>query len=107
MKELRNEKVISYATVTQPNLQILELCRRNGIVLDAQFVDMNLVVELCSTGRFVALSGLETEGLQDVVAVAIEGEEIFAEIHLLVNRRSFINQAAETFIGYAKEKLAL
>jgi DNA-binding transcriptional LysR family regulator len=108
MEELRSEKVIAYATVTQPNPQILELCRRNGIVPDTQLaaLDMSLVVELCSTGRFVALSGLETEGLQDVATIAIEDEEIFAEICLLVNRYAFINHAAETFIGYAKEKLA-
>jgi DNA-binding transcriptional LysR family regulator len=108
MDELRNEKVISYTTVTQPNLQIMDLCRRYGIAPDTQLVtlDTNLVVELCSTGRFIAFSGLETEGLNDVVTIDIEDEEIFAEIYLLVNRRAFINRAAETFIAYARERLA-
>jgi DNA-binding transcriptional LysR family regulator len=106
--ELRNEKIIVYATVTQPNLHILELCRQNGIVPDTQLavIDRNTIAELCSTGRFVAFAGEDMGDLYDMATIAIEDEEMFVEIYLLINRRAFINQAAETFIEYAKEKLA-
>jgi DNA-binding transcriptional LysR family regulator len=105
--ELRNEKVIAYATATGPNPQILGLCRRNGIVPDTQLavIDRNIIAELCSTGRFVAFAGEDMKDLYDVATIAIEDEEIFAEFYLLVNRHAFINQAAQTFVGYAKEKL--
>jgi LysR family cyn operon transcriptional activator len=106
--ELRNEKIIIFATVTQPNQQILDLCRRNGIVPDTQLaaIDRNTIAELCSTGRFVAFAREDMGDLYDMATIAIEDEEMFVEIYLLVNRRAFINRAAETFVGYAKEKLA-
>jgi LysR family cyn operon transcriptional activator len=106
--ELRNEKVIVYATATQPNQHILDLCRRNGVVPDTQLaaIDRNMIAELCSTGRFVAFAGEDMGALYDMAAIAIEDEEIFAEIYLLVNRRAFVNRAAEIFIEYVKEKLA-
>jgi DNA-binding transcriptional LysR family regulator len=105
--ELRNEKVIVYATATQPNQRILDLCRRNSIVPDTQLavIDRNMVAELCSTGRFIVFAGEDMGDLYDMATIAIEDEEIFAEIYLLVNRRAFINRAAEVFIDYAKEKL--
>jgi DNA-binding transcriptional LysR family regulator len=105
--ELRNEKIIVFATVTQPNQRILELCRQNGVVPDTQLatIDRNTIAELCSTGRFVAFAGEDMGDLYDMTTIAIEDEEIFVEIYLLVNRRAFINRAAETFIDYAKEKL--
>jgi DNA-binding transcriptional LysR family regulator len=105
--ELRNEKVIIYSTVTQPNLQVLDLCRRNGIVPHTELgaLDLNLVVELCSTGRFIAFVGGRMGTTQGMATIDIEDEEIFAKFYLLVNRHAFINQAAETFIDYAKEKL--
>jgi DNA-binding transcriptional LysR family regulator len=108
MKELRSEKLIVFTTLQEPNLQLMNLCRRNGIVPDTPFtaVDQSLAAELCSTGRFVALSGEKMNNLKDLAVIDIEDEEIFVEICLLVNRRAFINQAAKTFIEYAKEKLA-
>ncbi|MDR3122883.1 MAG: LysR family transcriptional regulator [Treponema sp.] len=106
--ELRNEKVIVFASVLQPNPQILDLCRRNGVASDTQLaaVERNTIAELCSTGRFVAFAGEDMGDLYDMATIALEDEEIFAEFYLLVNRRAFINRAAETFVGYAKEKLA-
>jgi DNA-binding transcriptional LysR family regulator len=106
--ELRKEKVIVYATTLQPNSQILDLCRRNGVVPSAQFasIDKNMIAELCSTGRFVVFAGDDMGDLYDLATIALEDEEIFAEIYLLVNRHAFINQAAETFVRYAKEKMA-
>jgi DNA-binding transcriptional LysR family regulator len=106
--ELRNEKIIVYATVLQPNLRIMDLCRRNGIVLDTQLavIDRDMIAELCSTGRFVVFSAEEMGALYDLATITIEDEDFFAEIYLLVNRRAFINRAAEVFIEYAKEKLA-
>jgi LysR family cyn operon transcriptional activator len=105
--ELRKEKVIVYASVLEPHPQIQDLCRRNGIVPDTQLaaMDKDTIAELCSTGRFVAFAGEEMGDLYDVATIALEDEEIVAEFYLLVNRRAFINQAAETFIAYAKEKL--
>jgi LysR family cyn operon transcriptional activator len=105
--ELRNEKVIVCTTVLQPNQHILDLYRRNGIVPDTQLasMDRSLVAELCSTGHFVAFAGEDMGDLYDMAIIDIEDEEIRAELYLLVNRRAFINQAAETFIAYAKEKL--
>jgi LysR family cyn operon transcriptional activator len=105
--ELRNEKLIVFAAITEPSLQILDLCRQNGIVPHTQLgsLDSNLVVELCSTGHFVAFFGERIRSVQNMTIIDIEGMEIFAEFFLLVNRRAFINRAAETFINYAKEKL--
>jgi hypothetical protein len=65
-----------------------------------------MIAELCSTGRFVVFAGEDMGALYDMATIAIEDEEFFAEIYLLVNRHAFINHAAETFIEYAKEKLA-
>jgi LysR family cyn operon transcriptional activator len=107
--ELRNEKVIAYATVSQPNLHVLDLCRRNGVVPDTQLadIDRDMIAELCSTGRYLAFAGEDMKTEYDMATIVIEDEEIFAELYLLVNRHAFINRAAETFIAYAKEKLAL
>jgi DNA-binding transcriptional LysR family regulator len=105
--ELRNEKVIFSSSVLQPNAYVMDLCRRNGIVPRTELgaLDLNLIMELCSTGRFVAFAGERMGTTQGMATIDIEDEEIFAEFFLLVNRRAFINRAAETFIDYAKEKL--
>jgi LysR family cyn operon transcriptional activator len=106
--ELRKEKVIVYATATQPNSRILDLCRLNGVVPDTELaaIDQNTIAELCSTGRFVAFAGEDMGDLYGMATIALEDEELFVEIYLLVNRHAFVNQAAETFVRYAKEKMA-
>jgi DNA-binding transcriptional LysR family regulator len=105
MSELRNENIIVPSFFYQHTSKILDLCRRNGIVADTQIasLDYGLIVELCSTGRYIGFGSRGMESLKELVAVGIEGEEITMELYLIMNRRSFINRAAETFVAWAKE----
>jgi hypothetical protein len=60
--------------------------------------------------RYVSFFGPRIKHLgeneQDFALIDIEDAKFSVEMYLIINRRSFINRAAETFIEYAKEKLS-
>jgi LysR family cyn operon transcriptional activator len=106
MSELRYENIVAFTTAMHPNPHVLDICRQNGIVPETQLASMDhaLVAELCSTGRYIGFGGKDIKILDDLAKIEIEDAEIYAELYLIVNKRAFINSAAETFIDYVKKQ---
>jgi DNA-binding transcriptional LysR family regulator len=97
LQELRNENIITFATSTYPGPSVRELCRQNGLeqntVLNS--FDFDMVAELCATGRYVSFWGGPIENMKDLVCIEIDDFNFQAEFYLIVNKRVFINRAAE------------
>jgi DNA-binding transcriptional LysR family regulator len=107
LEELKNENVIHFTTNLYPNSYVLELCRRSGVKIETQLdsFDYGLVASLCATGRYIGFGGKGVRILKDLAMIDIEDSNIYVEHYLVVNKLAFINEAAKTFIAYAKENV--
>jgi DNA-binding transcriptional LysR family regulator len=120
---LARRKSIQFAELATVNLISLanyiplkKLAAERGFVrniepaVELSFVDLVFIGELLETGRYASFCGAGTEGYgenkNDIVLLDIEDAELPVENYLIVNRHTFINQAAEAFIEYAKERFA-
>jgi DNA-binding transcriptional LysR family regulator len=106
LRELQKENIISFSISMYPGPSLHELCRQNGLELDTVLdsFDLDMVTELCATGRYVSFWGRPVENLKDLSVIEIDDAKFEAEFYLIVNKRAFINHAAELFISYVKER---
>ena len=109
LEELRGEEaIIRYAWLNRQEDPIGKFCVRNGIKTHTRlsYMNTNLITELLETGRYV-MFGFETflDG-ENFHCIEIEDTEIFVEFYLIVNKRAFINNAAEFFISWTLEQFA-
>jgi DNA-binding transcriptional LysR family regulator len=110
-EELKTANFINLAN----HLPLKDIAAAQGLTEDFEpainlsFVDSGLIADLLKTGRYASFFGPRIKHLgengQDFVVIDIEDAEFVSEMYLIVNKRAFINRAAETFIEYAKEKL--
>jgi DNA-binding transcriptional LysR family regulator len=99
VQELRNWDFITLQTSP-----LNDICLQNGIAIDTQIcsLDIALITELCETGRFIAFWGGQAP--DNLKRIEIAGMKNYVELYLLVNKQAFINDAAKTFIEYAKKR---
>jgi DNA-binding transcriptional LysR family regulator len=107
LNELKDENVISLTNNLPPLNAIFELCRQHGAKLETVLSpgDISLRRILCETGRYVAFGADNPGAAPELVAIDIEGIDLYWEFNLIVNKFMFLTEAEEKFIAYAKEKL--
>jgi DNA-binding transcriptional LysR family regulator len=113
IEELKKTNFISLANDTR----LRKIAREPGtaaageIMVELSYADSRLIMELLATGRYASFYGPRTENPdqwkweQEIAIIDLEDAELIMEMYLIVNKRAFINRAAETFIEYANEKL--
>jgi DNA-binding transcriptional LysR family regulator len=102
--ELKNEQLI----VLNDNRRLIDFCYRNDIKprVRLDLADLDLVSELCASGRMACFLSPATTNLAGLNFVDIEGSELYFETHLVANRNTHKSTAAEKFIAYAREQLS-
>ena len=65
---------------------------------------MNLMLELLETGRYVIFAFEPLFDREYFHYIEVDDVDIFIEFHLVVNKRAFINSAAEHFIAWTREQ---
>jgi DNA-binding transcriptional LysR family regulator len=108
LEELRGEEAITLFSWLNQDDPIAEFCARNGMRTDTwlSYLDMNLIMELLETGRYVIFSDDSFLNKENFCHIEIEDVEIYAEFYLIVNKRAFINDAAEFFIKWTREQFS-
>ncbi|MDR2741998.1 MAG: LysR family transcriptional regulator [Treponema sp.] len=105
IKELRKEKVAIVNTRTYPFSTIADIFRKYGIkpsiYLDGS--ENSLLYELCSTNRIVSFWPGPIRQSPELVSIPIEDIDIYFEFHLIVNKTTYVSEAANQFIAYTKE----
>lgn len=105
-EELRGEQAITLFSWIQQEDQIAEFCVRHGIKTDTRlsYLDKNLIMELLETGRYVIFSDDTFLDKENLCSIEVENIEMYVEFYLIVNKRTFINRAAELFIAWTREQ---
>ena len=106
LEELRGEEAITRHFWLYQDDPIAEFCVRNGIKTDTQlsYLDMNLIMELLETGRYVIFGFERFFDNKKFHYIEVKNIGISVEFHLVVNKRAFINSAAELFIAWTREQ---
>jgi DNA-binding transcriptional LysR family regulator len=108
MEEFRGESYIALTCGGRENGEVKELCDKNGLFLGVQlsYFDPGLMAELCESGRYICFFAGRLPQSKNLRSIEIEDAGIYSEIHLIVNKRVFINNAVETFIDWTRERFA-
>jgi DNA-binding transcriptional LysR family regulator len=108
VEELRGEEAITLFSWLNEEDPVAEFCFRHGIKSNTRlsYLDMNLIVELLETGRYIIFSDDTFPGNEKLCRIKLENAEIYDEFYLIINKRAFINSAAETFIAWSREQFA-
>jgi DNA-binding transcriptional LysR family regulator len=108
LKDIRDETIITLNSNMYPQVLITDLCVRNGFKPKTflHSSENSLIYELCSTNRIVSFWADAIDKYPDVVCVDIEDMDLYWECHLIVNKHSYISDAAGKFIAYAKQRLS-
>ena len=109
LEELRGEEaIIRYAWLNHQEDQIGKFCARNGIKTHTRlsYLNMNLITELLGTGRYIIFLHELFVDKKQFCYIEVEDVEIYIEFYLIVNKRAFINNAAELFIDWTREQFA-
>jgi DNA-binding transcriptional LysR family regulator len=64
------------------------------------------MADLCESGRYICFFAGRLPQGKNLRSIEIEDAGIYSEIYLIVNKRVFINSAAETFIDWTRERFA-
>jgi len=109
LEELRGEEaIVRYSWQNQED-PIAEFCIRNGIKTNTQlsYLDINLIEELLESGRYVIFSfDFSFLDIENLNSIELENVDIYIESYLVVNKRAFINNAAEQFISWTREQFS-
>ena len=109
MEELRGEEaIIRYAWLNRQEDPIGNICVKNGIKTHTRlsYLNTKLIIELLDTGRYIIFLH-ELFGDKDQLChIELENVEISIEFYLIINKSSFINDAAELFIAWTREQFA-
>ena len=109
LEDLRGEEaIIRYAWLNHQEDPIIKFCARNGIKTHTRlsYLDMNLIIELLDTGRYIMFAFESFVDKEQFCYIEVENVEIFIEFYLIVNKRAFINNAAEHFITWTREQFS-
>jgi DNA-binding transcriptional LysR family regulator len=108
VEELQGEEAITLLSWESQEDPVAEFCARYGIKSSTRlsFLDMDLIVELLETGRFIIFSDDMFFSRGNLSRIEIEDAEIYGEFFLIINKRAFINSTAEAFITWTKEQYA-
>ena len=107
LEELRGEEAITRYSWMNQDDPIAEFCARNGIKTNTRlsYLDINLIMELLETGRYIIFSyDYSFLGIENLVSIEVEDIELHIESYLVVNKRAFINSAAEHFIAWTRDQ---
>jgi DNA-binding transcriptional LysR family regulator len=104
LHELKGEQLI----VLNDNRYLIDFCYRNNIKPRVRLglAELDLVAELCASGRMACFQGEEIAHLAGLKFIDIEGDELHFETHLVVNKNIYKSTAVEKFIAFAKEQLS-
>jgi DNA-binding transcriptional LysR family regulator len=107
LKELRGETVISFNNHMYPHSIITDLCAQHGFKPDILLsgAETNFVHELCGTNQIVSFWAGSVDKFPGLVSIDIEDIDLYFEFHLIVNKNTYISDAAKQFIDYTKEQL--
>jgi DNA-binding transcriptional LysR family regulator len=105
-EELWGEQAITLFSWLQQEDPVAEFCARHGIKTDTRlsYLDKNLIMELLETGRYVIFSDDTFLDKDNFCSIEVENIEMYVEFYLIVNKRTFINSAAELFIAWTREQ---
>jgi DNA-binding transcriptional LysR family regulator len=107
-EELWGEQAITLFPLLRQEDPVAGFCARHGIKTDAclSYLDKNLIMELLETGRYVVFSVDSFFDSEHFCSIEVENSEMDLAIYLIVNKRTFINRAAELFIAWTREQYA-
>jgi DNA-binding transcriptional LysR family regulator len=102
LAELRGHVLVSLNTKSFPQEILLEACACQGIFPQIYLSgsDNNLLFDLLNTGRVVSFFAGSYERCPGIVRINIHDMEMFWELHLIVNKYSFLSRAEKIFIDY-------
>jgi hypothetical protein len=105
LSELENEKIVS--SFYTHNTGLAERYRQYNVNFDTQinYYDTALLAELCRGNRFLSFCAGPFETGEDLTRLEIEDGDFLTDLYMIVNKRAFINKAADTFVKYAKKRL--
>jgi DNA-binding transcriptional LysR family regulator len=108
VEELRGEEAITLLSWENQEDPVAEFCAQRGIKSSTRlsFLDMDFIVELLETGRYVIFSDDTFFSRGNLCRIEVENAEIYDEFFLIVNNRAFINSTAEAFIAWTREQFA-
>ena len=107
--ELRGEEaIIRHAWQNRQEDPIGKFCAMNGIKTHTRlsYLNRNLIIELLETGRYIIFLHEFFGDKDQLCYIDIEDAEIYTELFLVINKRSFLNDAADLFIAWTREKFA-
>ncbi|MDR0562867.1 MAG: LysR family transcriptional regulator [Spirochaetaceae bacterium] len=108
LEELRGEEAITLFSWSNQNDPVAEFCLRYGMKTDTRlsYLDIYLIVELLETGRYIIFSDDSFLVGDSLRRIEVEDLDMYIEFYLIVNKRAFINRAAELFIDWTREQFA-
>jgi DNA-binding transcriptional LysR family regulator len=106
LEEFRGESYIALSQGGRENGAVKELCDKHGIRpgVILSHLDTGLMTEFCESGRYINFLAGRPPRNKNIRPIEIEDAAIYSELYLIVNRRAFINSAAEAFIAWSKEQ---
>lgn len=106
LEELRGEEAITLFSYLDQDDPVAEFWNRHGVQTNTRlsYLDRNLIQELIETGRYIIFLSDSSFGEGAFHRVEIEDVEMYSEFYLIVNKRAFINRAAEHFIAWTREQ---
>jgi DNA-binding transcriptional LysR family regulator len=106
LEELRGEQAITLFSWMNQNDPIAEFCVRHGMKTDTRlsYLDINLIADLLETGRYVIFSDDSFLDRENFRCIEVTDIEMYTEFYLIINKRTFINSAAELFIAWTREQ---
>jgi DNA-binding transcriptional LysR family regulator len=109
LRELQDEAIIIYNDDSYPENALSKFCLQNGVSPSfyLEGFDVALFNELCSTNKAVAFWAGPLGDLLGCVTVQIEDMNLEWEVHFIVQRNVYLNDAEKTFIEYAKNNLPM
>ena len=109
LEELRGEEaIIRYAWLNHQEDPIGKFCAGNGIKTHTRlsYLNTNLITELLETGRYIIFLHELFGDKKKLCYIEVENVDICIEFYLIINKRAFINNAAELFIVWTREQFA-
>lgn len=107
IKELQNEKAAIVNSRMYPFSIIADIFRKYGIkpsiYLDG--AETSLLYELCGTNRIVGFWPGPIRQSPELASIPIENMDLHFEFHLLVNKNTYISEAAKQFIAYTQKNI--
>jgi DNA-binding transcriptional LysR family regulator len=106
LEELRDEEAITLFSWWNQEDPMAEFCVRHGMKTNTRlsYLDLNLIEELLETGRYIIFTDDSLLDRENIHYIEVENSEIYIEFYLIINKRAFINNAAELFVAWTREQ---